>query len=241
MTENLVSDIGIELTMAFVTCAARSSDSSPQSNFLKFLKTAIEETLTIEANWLSLEHNFNGWSTHRIGNLKANRCIDRDGRESFVVEILPAVSNRLCHGYGTKPAVSQTDLRNKNSPPLSHPNPKVICPLIQTSSSVTHDLIYHLRFKIWHVLLGMTRKNTDISAEFWTFSICVSAPWCLFTHIWYIYHKSKTLIRPLPKILVKLILWQPRCYNGRVSCHSFWKKYLSKSGKHQSCMYGERK
>lgn len=151
MTENLVSDIGIELTMAFVTCAARSSDSSPQSNFLKFLKTAIEETLTIEANWLSLEHNFNGWSTHRIGNLKANRCIDRDGRESFVVEILPAVSNRLCHGYGTKPAVSQTDLRNKNSPPLSHPNPKVICPLIQTSSSVTHDLIYHLRFKIWHV------------------------------------------------------------------------------------------
>lgn len=33
MTENLVSDIGIELTMAFVTCAARSSDSSPQSNF----------------------------------------------------------------------------------------------------------------------------------------------------------------------------------------------------------------
>lgn len=151
------------------------------------------------------------------------------------------MSNRLCHGYGTKPAVSQTDLRNKNSPPLSHPNPKVICPLIQTSSSVTHDLICHLRFKIWHVLLGMTRKNTDISAEFWAFSICVSAPWCLFTHIWYIYHKSKTLIRPLPKILVKLILWQPRCSNGRVSCHSFWKKYLSKCGKHQSCMYGERK
>lgn len=50
VTENLASDTGIELTMAFVTCAERSSDSSPQSNFLKFLKTAIEETLTIEAN-----------------------------------------------------------------------------------------------------------------------------------------------------------------------------------------------
>lgn len=134
------------------------------------------------------------------------------------------MSNRLCHGYGTKPAVSQTDPRNKNSPPLSHPNPKVICPLIQTSSSVTHDLIYHLRFKIWHVLLGMTRKNTDISAEFWALSICVSAPWCLFTHIRYIYHKSKTLIRPLPKILDRLILWQPHCSKGRVSCHSFGKK-----------------
>lgn len=134
------------------------------------------------------------------------------------------MSNRLCHGYGTKPAVFQTDPRNKNSPPLSHPNPKVICPLIQTSSSVTHDLIYHLRFKIWHVLLGMTRKNKDISAEFWALSICVSAPWCLFTHIRYIYHKSKTLIRPLPKILDRLILWQPHCSKGRVSCHSFGKK-----------------
>lgn len=165
--------------------------------------------------------NFNGWSIHRIGKLKANRCIDRDGRESFVVEILPAVSNRLCHGAGTKPAVSQTDLRNKTSPPLSHPNPKVICPLIQTSSSVTHDLTYHLRFKIWHVLLGMTRKNTDISAEFRSLSFRVTAPWYLFTHIRYIYHKSKPLIRPLPVVLARSFRRLLGFYSCQLSL--FWK------------------
>lgn len=141
--------------------------------------------------------NFNSWSTHRIGNLKANRCIDRDGRESFVGEILPAVSNRLCHGCMTKTAVSQTALQNKNFPPLSHPNPKVICPLIQTSSYVMHDLIYHLGFKIWHVLFGIAGKNTDICDEFQVFSDRAIAPWCLFTHVWYIYHESKAIITNL--------------------------------------------
>jgi hypothetical protein len=138
--------------------------------------------------------NFNSWSTHRIGNLKANRCIDRDGRESFVGQILPAVSNRLCHGCVTKPAVSQTALQNKNFPPLSHPNPKVICPLIQTSSYVTHDLIYHLGFKIWHVLCGMAGKNADICDEFQVFSDRAIALCYLFTQVWYIYHESIAII-----------------------------------------------